>query len=260
MGMHRFSANNAAQPGTQSSSTSTGVLPAETVPSTDSGDSSGSGGSSGASPSVAPSSSSTASTDSSSGFFSNTGAVAGTFTIVGLVGVAGVIGLGMIIAKRRRANQFDDDIEFLEKTHFEPEPPQQSHHSIEDEPTPTEMGHYGEPMAVAPPPAAYYPNYGYGTAYASHAQAYYDQHIYPPEHYTIAYPLAHQEMPNPYGLAEVDLGQTHHEGNVLDATQPSIRPSTPHPVADCLAVDNRNSVDSFYTGIIDSTETPGEAL
>jgi len=193
-------------------------------------------------------------------FFSDTGAVAGTFTVIGLVGVAGVIGLGMFIAKRRHASQFDDDIEFLEKTQFAPEPPQQPNYSVEDEPTLTEMGHYGEPMAVAPPPAAYYPNYGYGTSYVPDAQAYYNQGVYPPAHSAAAYTLGYQEMPNPHRIAEVDLGPTPPEGNDLSAAQPSVRPSTPHPVADFLVMDDRLSIDSFYTGMGSSTETPGGAL
>ena len=192
-------------------------------------------------------------------FFSDTGAVAGTFTIVGLVGVAGVIGLGMFIVKRRRARQFDDDIEFLEKTHFPPGTPHQPNYSVEDEPTSTEMGHYGDPMVIASPPVAYYPNYGYGTSYAPDAQAYYDQGVYPPAHPATAYTPGDQEMPNPHVIAEIDLGQTRPEGNNRSAAQPSVRPSTPHPVADFFAVDDRLSIDSFYTGMGSSTETPGGA-
>ena len=192
-------------------------------------------------------------------FFSNTGAVAGTFTVVGLVGVAGLVGAGMLIIRRRRASQFDD-IEFFEKTYFAPDPPQQPSHSVEDEPTPTEMEHYGEPMAVAPPPAVYYyPNHGYGTAYAPDAQAYYHQGVHPYAHYTTPYPVGHQEMSNPPAHMEIPLDHTRPEGNDQRAVQPSARPSTPHPVADLLATDERFSVDSFYTGVGSSTETPGTA-
>ncbi|KAG6337229.1 hypothetical protein ID866_1859 [Astraeus odoratus] len=246
------SGTNTAAQQVSVTSASTSFAAVATVPSTNSG-STGSGDSSGTTPSTSVSSSS--SPDSSSGFFSNTGAVAGTFTIVGLVGLAGVIGVGMLIARRRRESRFEDSVEFLEKSYITQEPPSQPNHSIDHESTPTEMDHYGEPMAVTTPPAAYFSDHGHGAAYASQAQAYYDHQTYTPEQYGIAYPPAQEGLPNPH-----DYGQQYSNGGGQSALQ-SPDSQVPHLAsADFLHVDRHLSIDSFYTGIVENTGPPGEAL
>ncbi|KAI6035082.1 hypothetical protein F5J12DRAFT_790927 [Pisolithus orientalis] len=256
------SSTTAAQSATSSTSTSAHLAPVATQ-STYSG-SGGSGDSSGVTVTLttpAPSSSSSASGQSSSGFFSNTGAVAGTFTVAGLFGLAGVIGVGMFIAKRRRSRQDDDDIEFFDKHHVESEPQFQSRHTIEDDPTPTEMGHYGDPMAVSAPPATYYPDYGYDATRTPHIQAsYYGQHAYAAQGYGFSHPQDLGNLPNPHDFVGVDLGQPHpYSGDIQNVSQPSNQQTSQMVPVDSPA-DPRLSVDSFYTGIVDTPGPPGEAL
>ncbi|KAI6034426.1 hypothetical protein BKA83DRAFT_4624066 [Pisolithus microcarpus] len=207
-------------PATSPTSTSTSLEPVVTQQPTYSG-SNGSGDSAGVTVTVsttAPSSSSSGSGQSSSSFFSNTGAVAGTFTVAGIFGLAAVIGVGMLIAKRRRTRSYDDDIEFFDKQHFEPEPHVQSRHTMEDDPTSTEMGHYGDPMAISAPPAAYYPHYGYDAAHDPRIQAgYYDQHPYASQGYG---PSRAENMPDPHGFVGVDLTRPHtNTGDIPSASQ-----------------------------------------
>ncbi|KAI6105869.1 hypothetical protein F5141DRAFT_1126495 [Pisolithus sp. B1] len=172
-------------------------------------------------------------------FFSNTGAVAGTFTVAGLFGLAGVIGVGMLIAKRRQ-------------------PHVQSRHTMEDDPTSTEMGHYGDPMAISAPPAAYYPDYGYDATHDPHIQAdYYAQHPYAAQGYG---PSHAENLPNPHDFVAVDLSHPHtNTGDI-----PSVSQLSNHQTSQLAPVgsptDPRRSVDSFYTGIVDTHGPPGEAL
>ncbi|KAI6163099.1 hypothetical protein EDD17DRAFT_1571165 [Pisolithus thermaeus] len=249
-----------AQSATSPTSTSTGLAPVATQQPAYSG-SDGSGGSSGVTVTVSttvPSSSSSGTGQSSSGFFSNTGAVAGTFTVAGLFGLAGVIGVGMLIAKRRRARSYDDDIEFFDKHDVEPEPHVQSRHTMEDDPTSTEMGHYGDPMAISAPPAAYYPDYGYDATHDPHIQAgYYAQHPYAAQGYG---PSHAENLPNPHDFVAVDLSHPHtNTGDI-----PSVSQLSNHQTSQLAPVgsptDPRRSVDSFYTGIVDTHGPPGEAL
>lgn len=164
----------------------------------------------------------------------------------------------MFIAKRRRSTQYDDDIEFFDKQHVEPEPHVQSRHTMEDDPTSTEMGHYGDPMTSSTPPATYYPNYGYDATHAPHIQAdYYDQHPYAAQEYGLSHPENQGNLPNPHDFVTVDLNQTHtNTGDIPSVSQPSNQQTGPVG----SPTDPRRSFDSFYAGITDTPGVPGEAL
>lgn len=129
---------------------------------------------------------------------------------------------------------------------------------MEDDPTSTEMGHYGDPMAISAPPAAYYPHFGYDAAHDPRIQAgYYDQHPYASQGYG---PSRAENMPDPHGFVGVDLTRPHtNTGDIPSASQlPIHQASQMAPVGS--PPDLRRSVDSFYTGIVDNHGPPGEAL
>ncbi|KAF9247385.1 hypothetical protein BU15DRAFT_58209 [Melanogaster broomeanus] len=233
-------------------------------------------------PSITPSATAA---QSSSGFFSNVGAVAGTFTVAGLVGVAAVIGGVMVIARRRRRSP---------GVPSEPPMSEIGHQSppiIEDE-TMTDAGHYGgTPMPLAAPPVTYYPDYGYPRAQRSgyslanepgytvsggqgytqgypavYVQDYATQNMYGPEDCGISYlpQAAHVDsMPNPYEFTDVEPDLTPVPSTQATATvdpSPLRRSANSTPTPPGQPADPHYSIDSFYTGIVVDTSTPGQAL
>lgn len=143
--------------------------------------------------------------------------------------------------------------------------------------------HYGAPpMALATPPAVYYPDH----AYALHPQAFqaeslshplphaypagYTQHypahpIYSPEGYDIPYspsgPHGDPSIPNPHDSTPVELESSPvplAQTTFPDALRPSVKSTliTPRQWA-----STRFSADSFYSGMpTDIPVSPGQAL
>lgn len=175
-------------------------------------------------------------------------------------------------------------MEYLDKTpDLSADPPMTNVISPDDAFT-SDHGHYtAPPMALASPPAAYYPDHayalhpnafpadtsgsrGYPSPYiAGYTQDHAAQHIYSPDDYDIAYPPSappvRPNMPNPHEFADVELASTPVPPTQTvfpDALRPSVNST---PTVQKQWANTRFSVDSFYTGIVtDDHSSPGQAL
>ena len=189
-----------------------------------------------------------------------------------------MIAVALLIARRRHSRSHEEDTEYLDKTPDLSADPPMTQVTSRDDAFSSDQGHYtAPPMALATPPAAYYPDH----AYALHPQAFladspgshgypagytqdYPTHrIYSPGDYDIAYPPStprvNANMPNPHDFVEPDSTPAHPTQSPLpDALRPSINatPTVPKQWA-----NTRYSVDSFYAGIVtDNHPSPGQAL
>ena len=190
-----------------------------------------------------------------------------------------MIALTLLIAKRRRSRSYEEDTEFLDDTPDLSADPPMTQVTPPDDTFSSDHGHYNAPpMALATPPAAYYPDH----AYALHPQAFLAdplgshgypagytqdsaQRIYSPGDYGIAYPPStprvDPNMPNPHDFADSEPDSTPApppQTTLPDALRPSVNatPTVPKQWA-----NTRFSVDSFYAGIVtDNQSSPGQAL
>jgi hypothetical protein len=188
-----------------------------------------------------------------------------------------VIALTLLIARRRRSRAYEEDNEYLDNTPDLSADPPMTQVIPPDDTFSSDHGHYNAPpMALATPPAAYYPDH----AYALHPQAfsadppgshgypagytqdYAPQRIYSPGDYGIAYPPStprvDANMPNPHDFAEDSTPAPPTQTPLPDALRPSVNatPTVPKQWA-----NTRFSVDSFYAGIVTDSQPPaGQAL
>ena len=198
--------------------------------------------------------------------------MASTFTVVGLVGIAGVIAVALLIMRRRHSRSYDEDMEYLDRTPDLSHDPPMTQVTSDDGFT-SDHGHYGtSPMALASPPAAYYPDHAYAfhpQAFpasspplhghpAAYTQDYPAQHIYSPDGHNMTYPTStprvDSNMPNPHEFADVELDSSPGP-TPPNALRPSVRPS---PAIPKQWGNARFSVDSFYAGIATDNRPPIE--